>query len=47
MKTAWQRFRTWRARRQARAMLQRMGPRDLADIGLTEGDRFALLARNF
>ena len=45
MKTVWQMVRAWRAKRQARALLQSMTARDLADIGLTEGDRFALLSR--
>jgi uncharacterized protein YjiS (DUF1127 family) len=45
MKTVWQMVRALRARHQARARLQSMTARDLADIGLTEGDRFALLSR--
>jgi uncharacterized protein YjiS (DUF1127 family) len=34
-----------RSERQARALLQGTTGRDLADIGLTEGDRFALLSQ--
>lgn len=33
----------WRTLRRQRAMLARMTVRDLADIGMTEADRFVLL----
>ena len=35
----------WRTHRSQRAMLVRMTVRELADIGMTEGDRFVMLSR--